>query len=62
MWEDFLAALALVLIIEGMAPFLSPGGWKEMIRRISQMHDAVLRRAGLLAMVVGVALLYLVRG
>lgn len=62
MWEDFFAALALALVIEGMMPFLSPGGWKQMIQSISQMEDASLRVMGLLVMVVGVVLLYLVRG
>ena len=62
MWEDFLAAFALVLILEGMLPFFSPKGWKDMAQAISQMRDATLRRLGLLVMVVGVALLYWVRG
>lgn len=62
MWEDFLAALALALVIEGMMPFLSPGGWKQMIQSISQMEDASLRVMGLMVMIVGVVLLYLVRG
>ena len=62
MWQDFLAALALALVIEGMMPFLSPKGWKEMIRSISQMEDSALRVMGLAVMVVGVVLLYLVRG
>ena len=62
MWEDFFAALALALVIEGMMPFLSPGGWKQMIQSISQMEDASLRVMGLMVMIVGVVLLYLVRG
>ena len=62
MWEDFFAAFALALVIEGMIPFVSPHGWREMVLALSRMEDSALRRGGLLVMAIGVGLLYLVRG
>lgn len=61
-WGDFAAALALVLVIEGLVPFLSPRGYRNMVRQMSQMPEQVLRNLGLVLIIVGLLLLYLVRG
>jgi uncharacterized protein YjeT (DUF2065 family) len=60
-WQDFFSALALVLIIEGILPFLSPNSFKETMLRITQMPEKNLRTMGFAAMLAGVLLLYLVR-
>ena len=60
MWHDLLVALALLLVIEGILPFLNPRGFREALAQIAQMDDAALRRVGLVSMIVGVVLLYLV--
>ena len=62
LWQDFLATLALALVLEGILPFVSPRNWREMVRMLSEQDDAALRRMGLMVMGVGVVLLYLVRG
>ena len=62
MWDDFWAALALVLVIEGMLPFLNPGGWRRLLLTLTRADDRSLRIAGLVFMLAGVALLYWVRG
>ncbi|MEO5342707.1 MAG: DUF2065 domain-containing protein [Gammaproteobacteria bacterium SHHR-1] len=61
MWNDLLAALALVLVIEGLMPFLSPRRMRETLQLVTQMDDRNLRLLGLGSMVSGVLLLYLVR-
>ena len=61
MWQDLLAALALVLVIEGMLPFLNPTGFRSTMQMLSQLEDSKLRFAGLTAMIVGCLLLYVVR-
>ncbi|MBF0255758.1 MAG: DUF2065 domain-containing protein [Gammaproteobacteria bacterium] len=61
MWNDLLAALALVLVIEGLMPFLSPSRLRQTLQTMVQMDDRALRILGLLSMVSGVAMLYLVR-
>ena len=59
-WQVLPAALALVLIIEGMLPFISPGRWRVMIASVAQMEDRVIRNVGLGSMLLGLLLLYLV--
>ncbi|RMG32317.1 MAG: DUF2065 domain-containing protein [Gammaproteobacteria bacterium] len=61
MWQDFLAALALVLVIEGILPFINPAGYREAVRRIAQLDDRQLRALGLGAMLAGALMLSLVR-
>ncbi len=60
MWHDLLVALALVMVIEGVLPFLNPNGMRNMMRMMSDMEDKALRMTGLISMLVGVATLYLV--
>ena len=60
-WDDLLAALALVLIIEGMVPFIKPSSLRRMLETISQFDDKTIRITGLASMVCGVVMLYLVR-
>lgn len=59
-WQVLPAALALVLILEGMLPFISPGRWREMMRTAAQFDEGTIRTIGLGSMAFGVLLLYLV--
>ena len=61
MWNDLLVALALVLVIEGILPFLNPAAMRELQQKMAEMDDKSLRIAGLSSMLVGLALLYLLR-
>jgi uncharacterized protein len=61
MWQDLLAALALVLVIEGLIPFWKPQAMRQMLELLAQMDDRSIRTAGLVSMVAGLLLLYLVR-
>lgn len=54
-------ALALVLVIEGMLPFLSPKGWREAMSQAADLPDNTLRILGFCSMLAGVIVLYLVR-
>ncbi len=60
-WQDLFAALALMLVFEGMLPFLNPRRYRDLLRLIEQMDDAAVRRVGLVSMLLGLGLLYLVR-
>ena len=53
-------ALALLLIVEGIFPFLSPGGGRKALVAIHKLSDSQLRFAGLTSMLIGVVLLYIV--
>ncbi|TNC81690.1 MAG: DUF2065 domain-containing protein [Oleiphilus sp.] len=61
MWQDLLTALCLMLIVEGMLPFLYPNRWKDAVRRLSEMDSGSMRVLGLISMLAGAAGLYLVR-
>ena len=56
-----LTALALMLIIEGMLPFLAPAFWRETFRRIIAMSDGQLRFIGIASMLAGLLLLFFSR-
>ena len=60
MWDDLWVAMALMLVLEGVVPFLTPGGFKRMLESVLRVEDRHLRIAGLVSMVAGVLLLYLI--
>ena len=61
MRDTLLTAFALMLVIEGVLPFLVPALWRDAFRRLTEMSDGQIRFIGLTAMVTGVLLLYIVR-
>jgi uncharacterized protein YjeT (DUF2065 family) len=61
MGKLFLTALALMLILEGLLPFLAPEFWREAFRRLIALSDGQLRFVGLTAMLAGLLLLFLTR-
>jgi uncharacterized protein len=60
--DVFLAALALMLVFEGILPFVAPHLWREMFRRITELSDGQLRFAGLSSMLIGLVALMVVAG
>jgi len=54
-------AIALVLVLEGLLPFLAPRLWRDTFRRIMQLTDGQIRFVGLTSMLVGLLLLLLLR-
>jgi hypothetical protein len=54
-------AFGLMLVIEGVMPFLAPAQWREMLRRVSALADGQIRFFGLAMMVAGLAVLALAR-
>ncbi len=61
-WSEILTALALVLVIEGMLPFISPMSYRRMVMEITRLSDNYIRNLGLVVMFAGLLLLYFVRG
>ena len=61
MWADLAAAVALVLVLEGILPFVSPKSWRNAVLLVTQMDDRALRVLGLSSMLLGLLLLKLVR-
>ena len=61
MWQDLGTAIALLLVVEGIMPFISPAAMRRALRGMLEMSDQALRLAGLFSMLLGVVLLYLVK-
>jgi uncharacterized protein YjeT (DUF2065 family) len=59
-WQILPVAVALVFIVEGLLPFVSPNRWRAMLTMAEQMDDRVIRNVGLGSMLFGLAILYLV--
>ena len=57
MSELLLGALALMLVAEGLLPFLSPATWREVFERATRMSDGQIRFIGLISLIAGLALL-----
>lgn len=60
MWDTFLMAIALMLVLEGIFPFTSPHAWRDTFRKLIELEDGQIRFIGLTSMVVGLIVLYLV--
>lgn len=60
-WDDLLAALSLVMVIEGIMPFVSPHSLRNMLEKVTRIDDRTLRMTGLASMIFGVIMLYVVR-
>ena len=61
MGDLLLGALALMLVIEGLLPFLSPASWRQMFERATQLSDGQIRFIGLISLVAGLLLFALWR-
>ena len=59
MWEALLQAFCLLLIIEGVIPFLYPSKWRRLVAQLALITDHQLRVMGLLSMLLGLSILYL---
>ena len=51
------SAIALVLILEGLLPFLNPAAWRRLFERALQLSDAQIRMLGLTSLAIGVLVL-----
>ena len=61
MWEQIGAALCLVLVIEGLLPFLFPARWRTLAESLRPVDDKTIRLGGFARMLLGASLLYLVK-
>jgi uncharacterized protein len=59
MSDLLLSALALMLVVEGLLPFLSPGMWRRVFERALQLSDGQIRFLGLSSMIAGLIALAL---
>ena len=60
MWHELAVALCLMLVIEGIIPFISPGRWRKMLLVLDQIDDNTMRMIGLGSMLTGTVLLLMI--
>lgn len=60
-WTELFSALALVMIIEGIIPFLSPQGYKNSMQKMLAMPESTLRVVGFGLMLLGAISLFFIR-
>jgi uncharacterized protein YjeT (DUF2065 family) len=58
--DVLLAGFALMLVIEGILPFVAPKLWRETFKTLIEMRDGQIRFAGLVSLSLGIAMLLLV--
>jgi uncharacterized protein YjeT (DUF2065 family) len=58
--DIFWSALALVLVFEGLFPFISPGGWRNTFQKLLSLQDGQLRFFGLCSILIGLVLLWII--
>ncbi|WP_372861982.1 DUF2065 domain-containing protein [Spongiibacter sp.] len=61
MWQELAVAFSLVLIIEGILPFLSPDRWRMLAYRMADLESRSVRMVGLASMLVGLVMLSFLR-
>ena len=61
-WSDFLAALALLLILEGLVLFAAPKAWKRMVAQLLPQPERQLSAVGGFMVIAGLIALYFIRG
>lgn len=61
MWEELGRALALVLVIEGLGPFLAPHRWRLTMLRLAQLDERSLRIVGLISVGLGLLALQILK-
>ncbi len=59
MWMDLFRAVCLLLVLEGILPFLYPGRWRKLVASLGEISDSTIRLMGLISMLIGLALLFL---
>lgn len=58
-WDALLAAAALMMVLEGLLPFLNPAAWRRVFEQATRLGDGQIRFLGLASMLVGIAMLLL---
>ncbi len=57
--DTVLSALALVLVIEGLLPFISPTGWRKVFEQVLKLNDGQIRFYGIASIAIGLLLLWI---
>jgi uncharacterized protein YjeT (DUF2065 family) len=61
MWRELGLAFCLMLVLEGIIPFLYPARWRALVAMMATVDDKALRLTGFASMMAGTLLLYIIR-
>lgn len=61
MWSDLMAALGLLMVVEGVMPFLAPNRFRKALLEFASLDDRAMRLLGLICLLGGVLLVYAVK-
>ncbi|CAZ88839.1 conserved hypothetical protein [Thiomonas arsenitoxydans] len=61
MQNVLLLAIGMVLVIEGLMPLFFPRQWRDMFRQVMALTDGQLRFVGLIAVAIGLLLVFLLK-
>lgn len=59
-WQQLWIAISLVLVLEGILPFLFPERWRQLVAQMALIDNKTMRTIGLISMLSGIGLLFLV--
>jgi uncharacterized protein YjeT (DUF2065 family) len=62
MFDSLLVAMALMLVLEGLLPFMSPQSWRQVFEKALQLSDGQIRFIGLSSIAAGMILLLIFTG
>ncbi|MBX2849384.1 MAG: DUF2065 domain-containing protein [Acidiferrobacterales bacterium] len=60
-WQALLAGVGFYLILEGLLPFLNPGGFKRVLLMMQDLPEEHIRKFGAVMLVVGIIVLFSVK-
>lgn len=60
MWNELAIAFCLMLVLEGILPFIAPDRWRRMLQMMDQVDDTTMRGIGLASMLTGMVLLLII--
>lgn len=61
MWYELAKAFCLMLVLEGVMPFVAPGRWRNVAEKLAQVDDRTMRLIGLTSMLIGAGTLFLLK-
>ncbi len=61
MWYELAKAFCLMLVLEGVMPFVAPGRWRNVAEKLAQIDDRTMRFIGLTSMLIGAGALFLLK-
>lgn len=60
LWHEIAVAVCLMMVIEGIIPFLAPQRWRKMVQYLAEIDDRNMRMMGLSSMLIGTVMLYII--